>query len=74
VELWRKDEQSDWQEIKSNAVSSVDDPISGSFTDSPSAPGKYWYGLHVVDNAGNWNDEKNTNTDNPSVSLGIDAK
>lgn len=70
VELWRKDEQSDWQEIKRDEISSENGPTSGSFRDSPSAPGKYWYGLHVVDNAGNWNDEKNSNTNNPSVSFG----
>jgi len=63
VELWRKDEQSDWQEIKPpNTLAGENGPIFGSFTDSPLAPGKYWYGLHVVDNAGNWNDEKNSNT------------
>jgi WD40 repeat protein len=64
VELWRKDEQSDWQEIKRDEISGDDGPISGSFTDSPSAPGKYWYGVHVVDNAGNSNDERNINTAN----------
>ena len=69
VELWRKDEQSDWQEIHRDEISGNNGPISGSFTDSPSASGKYWYGLHVVDNAGNWNDEKNSNTNNPSVSF-----
>ena len=63
VELWRKDELSDWQEIKPpNSLSGRNGPVSGTFKDSPSAPGKYWYGLHVVDNAGNWNDEKNSNT------------
>jgi len=35
---------------------------SGSFTDTPSSVGTYWYGMHVVDNAGNWNDERNSNT------------
>jgi hypothetical protein len=64
IELWRKDEQSDWQEIKTDTLSGENDPFSGSFTDSPSAPGKYWYGVHVVDNAGNWNDEKNSNSNN----------
>jgi Lyzozyme M1 (1,4-beta-N-acetylmuramidase) len=63
VELWRKDETSDWGEIKPpNIFSGENGPRSGSFTDSPTAPGKYWYGIHVVDNAGNWNDEKNSNT------------
>jgi len=70
VELWRKDEQSDWQEIKRDALSGGDGPASGSFTDAPSNAGKYWYGVHVADNAGNWNDEKNSNTDNQPGSYG----
>ncbi|MFB3763763.1 MAG: SGNH/GDSL hydrolase family protein [Methanotrichaceae archaeon] len=64
VELWRKDETSDWQQVKTNTLSDESGPVSGSFTDSPSTPGKHWYGVHVVDNAGNWNDEKNSNTKN----------
>jgi len=64
VELWRKDETSDWQEIQRNTLAGETGPVSGSFTDSPPAPGKYWYGVHVVDNAGNWNDEQNANTAN----------
>ncbi len=62
VELWRSYGLSDWQNISTNTLAGDTGPISGSFTDSPSAPGKYWYGVHVVDNAGNWNDEKNSNT------------
>lgn len=69
VELWRKDEQNDWQEIERDTLSGGNGPLSGSFTDSPSARGKYWYGLHVVDNAGNWNDERNSNTNNPPASF-----
>jgi len=62
VEMWRKDETSDWQSVQINTLAGENGTLSGSFTDSPSATGKYWYGLHVVDNAGNWNDEKNSNT------------
>ena len=62
VELWRMDNKSDWQQIKNNTLAGGNGPLSGSFTDSPSAPGKYWYGVHVVDNPSNWNDEKNSNT------------
>ncbi|HOO54947.1 MAG TPA: C39 family peptidase [Methanothrix sp.] len=69
VELWRKDETSDWQEIKRNTLSCENGPLSGSFTDSPPAPGTYWYGVHVVDNAGNWNDERNSNTNCQPVSF-----
>jgi lysophospholipase L1-like esterase len=65
-ELWRTQEKGKWPQdpIQTKALSGENGPVSGSFTDSPSAPGKYWYGLHVVDNAGNWNDEKNSNTNN----------
>lgn len=62
VELWRKDEESDWQQISAKTLAGEIGSISGSLTDSPSAPGKYWYGVHVVDNADNWNDQKNSNT------------
>jgi hypothetical protein len=70
VELWRKNESSDWQQIKTNELSGEIGLTSGSFTDSPSAPGKYLYGVHVVDNAGNWNNEKNSNTNNQPGSYG----
>jgi hypothetical protein len=62
VELWRKDETSDWQQINTNTLSGETGPLSGTFTDAPDALGKYWYGVHVVDNAGNWNDQINSNT------------
>jgi HEAT repeat protein len=62
VELWRKDESSDWQQINTNTLAGETGPLTGSFTDTPSNPGKYWYGVHVVDNAGNWNDERNSKT------------
>jgi hypothetical protein len=41
-----------WAGIKSNAHSG-DGPVNGTFTDSLSTPGTYWYGLHAVDGAGN---------------------
>jgi len=64
VELWRKDETGDWQQINTNILAGETGSVSGSFTDSPFAPGKYWYGVHVVDSAGNWNDQRNSNTKN----------
>jgi hypothetical protein len=64
VELWRKDESSDWQQISTNTLAGETGPTSGTFTDSPSAQGKYWYGVHVVDNTGNCNDERNSNAFN----------
>jgi len=45
-------------------------PFSGSFSDSPIFEGTYWYSIHVVDNAGNWNDEQNSNTNNSHRSYG----
>jgi hypothetical protein len=64
VELWRKEEDGTWQKIKQETLAGKTGPISGSFTDSPLDPGIYWYGVHVVDNTGKWNDEENANTAN----------
>lgn len=63
VELWRTRDKDKWPEypIQTKVLANENDE-SGSFMDSPTAPGKYWYGVHVVDNAGNWNDEGNSNT------------
>jgi WD40 repeat protein len=73
VALWRTQEKDKWPEWPENPIQTTPlagetGPLPGSFTDSPSAPGKYWYGVHVVDNAGNWNDERNSNIDNTLVS------
>lgn len=62
VELWRKEEDGTWQKIKQETLAGNTGPVSGSFTDSPFDPGIYWYGVHVVDNTGKWNDEQNANT------------
>ena len=60
VELWRANDSSGspvgWAEIKSTSLSG-NGPSSGSFSDAPSSTGDYWYGIHVVDNAGNWSTE-----------------
>ena len=64
VELWRKSESVDWQEIKrTSLVGEGNGPYSGSFSDAPSSVGIYWYGIHVVDNTGYWNDEQNSLTE-----------
>ena len=64
VELWRADDDNgqpaEFREIKRTSVSGRN--YSSSFSDTPSAAGPYWYGLHVVDTAGNWNCEKNSQT------------
>lgn len=63
VELWRANDNNgspiNWMEIKRNDISG-NGPVPGSFNDSPLTAGNYWYGVHVVDNAGNWNDEQNS--------------
>ena len=64
VLLWRTNESDIWQEINTTNLTGKSNVLNGSFNDSPPAPGKYRYGLHVVDNAGSWNDEQNSNTMN----------
>ena len=58
VELWRSTNNNDWAEItnKRQYLSGATQK-SGYFTDSPSAAGTYYYGIHVVDTAGNWDSE-----------------
>ena len=75
VELWRKDEKTDWREIERDSLVTGNGPTSGSFTDSPSVTGNLWYGLHVVDNSNNWNDERNSRTNNqPGIYGPIEVK
>jgi len=62
VELWRtvdsngKPDGSKWEKLSTKYISGTS--YSGSFTDSPSSQGGYWYGIHVGDTAGNWVTEK----------------
>jgi hypothetical protein len=67
VELWRAIEfygPQNWTEIARASISG--DKYSGFFSDAPPLQSSweiiYWYGLHVMDNAGNWNDERNSAT------------
>jgi len=71
VGLWRTQDEDKWPEnpIQTNTLAGENGPLSGSFTDSPPSPGTYWYGVHVVDNAGNWNDERNSNTNYQPISF-----
>jgi surface antigen len=65
VELWRTtdtdgDGEPDWSQDPEGYIAMK--PLSGQqssgyFEDSPSSASTYWYGLHVVDNAGNWSAE-----------------
>jgi murein DD-endopeptidase MepM/ murein hydrolase activator NlpD len=58
VELWRSPNNSDWAEITTKRrLLSGNGPVSGSFSDIPPSAGTYYYGVHVVDQAGNWNGE-----------------
>jgi parallel beta-helix repeat protein len=68
TELWRANDVGgvpDWDGTE-NPVQTTGLPGYGSYTggfyDAPPAAGTYWYGLHVVDNAGEWNDERNSRT------------
>jgi len=64
VELWRATDSGGspvgWAKIITTAASGQS--YTGSFMDTPSVVGTYWYGIHVVDNTGEWNDEKNSRT------------
>lgn len=63
VELWRTNDincASGWTQI---GLPITDGLTSGNFSDAPSSTGTYCYGIHVCNNAGNCNDEKNSNTD-----------
>jgi hypothetical protein len=59
VELWRANDSGGspgtWAQVTSRAVSG--NSYSGSFSNTPSSAGSYWYGIHAVDNADNWNAE-----------------
>ena len=53
VELWRKYETGNWEEIDATSLSGVGNgPYSDSFSDAPPAIGTYQYGIHVLDKAG----------------------
>jgi len=55
VELWRRSETTNWDEINRIYVPAVGNgPYTGSFSDTPKTLDIYYYGIHVVDNAGNW--------------------
>jgi len=48
LEIWRTDDlYANWTNISTEAISGAS--ASGSFTDSISSPGTYWYGVHVID-------------------------
>ena len=58
VELWRAPAYAGpFSRIQVASASGLG-PVSGSFKDTPPSGGTYWYGLHAVDTAGNWMDER----------------
>ncbi len=56
VELWRSSNNKDWKEKDKKKLSGKKQ-ASGTFTDKPDKVGNWYYGVHVVDNAGNWDSE-----------------
>jgi surface antigen len=61
VELWRAPDvggtPGTWEQVGAPESVSGNGPSSGAFTHSPPSAGGWWYGVHVVDNAGNWGHE-----------------
>lgn len=59
VELWRANDSGGnpvgWDSIQIRYISGTNN--SDSFSDAPASTGTYWYGVHVVDNAGQWSHE-----------------
>lgn len=68
ITLWRAPDAGGipgvWQQVGSpiNLATVGNGQAQGSFLDAPPAGGTWWYGVHVIDNAGNWNDEHNSRT------------
>ncbi len=73
VEIWRADDiegtPANWTEIGKFPVPDKDSAF-GSFFNAVPSSGTYWYGIHIVDNAGNWNDERNSKTGGQPASYG----
>ena len=74
VELWRTNDPtgtSGWNEVVSVRRSlSGNGPVSGTFSDgSALSPGTYLYGIHVVDNAGNWSTERDAGLSPKTVTV-----
>ena len=57
AELWRAPDANGvpgtWAEVDSPQTLSGNGPTPITFTDTPTAAGKYWYGTHLFDSAGN---------------------
>ena len=58
VEFWRADDAhkniDEWTKLHTVDLSSYGNgPVSKSYVDQPPDPGRWWYGIHVIDNAEN---------------------
>lgn len=70
VELWEAsdtdgDGEPNWSESSTGYIdmqTTNGQVYTGSFEYVPQEVGTFWYGIHVVDNAGNWNDERNSHS------------
>ncbi|MEW6619684.1 MAG: right-handed parallel beta-helix repeat-containing protein [bacterium] len=73
TELWRTNNYPNWPQppnpIQTTTLSGQTN-YSGSFYDTPTSTGTYYYGLHVVDTKGQWNDEQNSQTGNSPEDFG----
>jgi len=76
AQLWRAPDDGygvpgTWQQVGSsvNISAAGNGPYQGSFSDTPPLAGQWWYGVHITNGAGNWNDEQNSQS-NGSPDLG----
>jgi len=58
VEVWRTNDVSGSPNNSAWSLVADNIPAAGSFTDALIPDGTYWYGIHVIDNAGNCIDEQ----------------
>jgi surface antigen len=76
AELWRAPDSNgqpgNWTDLKSQSLSG-NGPTPVSFSDTPTSTGKYWYGTHLFDGAGNQTNEPKPVqvTVNPAASPGF---
>ena len=78
IELWRAPDSGGgpgtWSQITQNALSG-NGPTTSTFANAPAVSGVYWYGIHVVDGAGNQTNEpaplSRTVTTTPTRIMGL---
>jgi YD repeat-containing protein len=67
AELWRSTDGDNFSPVSGKVNSHSGTSATGVFTDSPASAGTYWYGMHVIDNAGNVGFETTTQKKQVSV-------